>query len=848
MYISNDNGTTWAYTAGTAGNSRVYSYLDINVPAGVNEILLDFDWIAQGSLYNYDFLRVYLIPLNIPVVAGSNPPTVNSVNYDTQAQIGNYTGGPGNHWLSMQSTWQHKQFIINSTQFPNLAGNTWRLYFHWRNDQSTAAQPPATVDNISIVVSTCPTPSALAASNITSSSVDLGWTENGTATSWTVEYGPTGFALGTGTQVVTSVNPYQVTGLNSATTYDFYVKANCGTGNYSGWTSKVTATTTCVPISTLPWNDGFESITAASQLPNCWSSTNLGTYTNTQITNYTSYNRVAHTGTRAAYFRYGCNDRFFTPGFQLNAGTNYQFSYWYITDGYSGWSTLELGTYSAQNATSLIQTINTITAPNATTYQQVIVSFTPTTSGVYYFGLYCQSNSTPWYLTLDDFSMIEMNLTCAVPTNLAVSAITSSGATATWTAGGAESQWEVAYKPTASSTWNSVFVSAPTYNFSTLTAATAYDVKVRAICGVGDTSTYTAIVNFTTGTQSCNVPTNLHTTAVTTNTASLAWTAGGTETSWELDYKLTSASTWTTVTVNTTPSHVLNTLLPATAYNVRVRAICGTGLFSTYTSVVSFTTATPPCNMPTNLQVPSAGITDQTAVVTWIAGGTETQWQVEYKLVSSSNWTTMSISTSTTQLLQGLQSNSTYEVRVKALCGNGNESPFTTPISFTTTGAGTFTITTTVSGSGTITPSGNVVVNAGANQEFIFTPGQGTTVVLMLVDGVTTPCVNNAYTFFNVLANHTLEVTFAEGIEDNQLSNLVTLYPNPTTTTIEMRLKETQLQIKECNVYDMYGKLMAIIPVSQDNTTIDVTNFAAGVYFVKMNSEMGVITKKFIKK
>jgi hypothetical protein len=100
-----------------------------------------------------------------------------------------------------------------------------------------------------------------------------------------------------------------------------------------------------------------------------------------------------------------------------------------------------------------------------------------------------------WYV--DDVTISSPTLTCATPSNLVVSAITASTATATWTAGGTETQWEVAYKPTSASTWNTEFVSAPTYNFSILTTATTYDVKVRAICAVGDTSAYTAIVNFT---------------------------------------------------------------------------------------------------------------------------------------------------------------------------------------------------------------------------------------------------------------------------------------------------------------------------------------------------------------
>ncbi|HNX21694.1 MAG TPA: fibronectin type III domain-containing protein, partial [Bacteroidales bacterium] len=760
MYISNDNGTTWAYTAGTVGNSKVYAYMDINVPTGANEILLDFDWIAQGSSAQYDFLRVYMMPITIPVTAGNIPPTVNSVNYDLTAMIGHYTGGPGDHWLSVQSTWQHKQFNINSTQFPNLAGNTWRLYFHWRNDQTNAVQPPATIDNISIVISTCPAPSALAVTNVSSSSVELGWTENGSATTWTVEYGPAGFTLGTGTQVIASANPFVVPGLNPATIYDFYVKANCGASDFSGWTNKVTATTSCVPVA-LPIIEGFES---SLSIPTCWTTT----YT---LNNF----NVTTTGTSPTCSPNGGSNMLRFNSFNTTAGNHavlysplinvtgdsISVSYWQYRDpGYNG----------AQYATEGIEVFYNTTPSLTGATSLGFTSRSFATAGWYQISYIIPSGlignafvifkATSEYGNnqfIDDISIAYTTIVpCTVPTNLAVSAITTSTATATWTAGGSETQWEVAYKPTSASTWNSAFVTAPTYNFSTLTAATVYDVKVRAICEVGDTSAYTAVVNFTT--------------------------------------------------------------------------------------------ATPPCNVPTNLQVPTATITDQSAIFTWTAGGTETQWQVEYKLVSSTNWTTMPISTTTTQLIQALQSNSTYEVRVKALCGTGNESPFTTPIQFTTTGAGTYTITTSVSGSGTITPSGDVIVNAGADQEFIFTPGEGTTVVLMLIDGVITPCVNNSYTFQNVMANHTLEVTFAEGIENNNLSNLVSLYPNPTNSTIELKINQTQLQVRECQLYDIYGKLIKVITITEENTKIDVSEYASGVYFVRMNTEMGPISKKFVKK
>lgn len=56
----------------------------------------------------------------------------------------------------------------------------------------------------------------------------LSWTSTGTETSWMVEYGPTGFAEGTGTMAVATTNPFTITGLTGTTAYDFYVRAYCG--------------------------------------------------------------------------------------------------------------------------------------------------------------------------------------------------------------------------------------------------------------------------------------------------------------------------------------------------------------------------------------------------------------------------------------------------------------------------------------------------------------------------------------------------------------------------------------------------------------------------------------------
>ncbi len=71
----------------------------------------------------------------------------------------------------------------------------------------------------------------------------------------------------------------------------------------------------------------------------------------------------------------------------------------------------------------------------------------------------------------------------------------------------------------------------------------------------------------------------------------------------------------------------------------------------------------------------------------------------------------------------------------------------------------TFTITASAGANGTISPSGTVTVNYGANQTFTMTPMTGYQVTDILVDGVSKGSANS-YTFTNVTENHTISVSF----------------------------------------------------------------------------------------
>ncbi|MEE4178343.1 MAG: choice-of-anchor J domain-containing protein [Bacteroides sp.] len=91
---------------------------------------------------------------------------------------------------------------------------------------------------------TCPLPVDLSASATTYESALLGWSSQGAAVSWNLEWGPGSFSQGNGT-LITGIptNAYLLEGLDGETLYSFYVQAVCGEGFSSPWAGPFSFTT-----------------------------------------------------------------------------------------------------------------------------------------------------------------------------------------------------------------------------------------------------------------------------------------------------------------------------------------------------------------------------------------------------------------------------------------------------------------------------------------------------------------------------------------------------------------------------------------------------------------------------
>ena len=81
------------------------------------------------------------------------------------------------------------------------------------------------------------------------------------------------------------------------------------------------------------------------------------------------------------------------------------------------------------------------------------------------------------------------------------------------------------------------------------------------------------------------------------------------------------------------------------------------------------------------------------------------------------------------------------------------------------------------------------------------------------------------------------------------LENNVTLYPNPANEYVDVRV-DGDVNVTGMDMFDVYGKLIrTVVGVNNDSPIrINVSDLSAGMYFVRVTTEQGVVTKRFVKK
>jgi len=123
-------------------------------------------------------------------------------------------------------------------------------------------------------------------------------------------------------------------------------------------------------------------------------------------------------------------------------------------------------------------------------------------------------------------------------------------------------------------------------------------------------------------------------------------------------------------------------------------------------------------------------------------------------------------------------------------------------------------------------------------------PRNGYRFVNWTIDGAVISTAN-PYSF-TVTEDVELVANFNEsvGIVETGRAPSLQVYPNPTKD--ELRIENGELKINNVEIYDIYGKKQ-FSTFNFQFSTINVSHFPTGIYFIKIETDKGIVTKKFIK-
>lgn len=173
-----------------------------------------------------------------------------------------------------------------------------------------------------------------------------------------------------------------------------------------------------------------------------------------------------------------------------------------------------------------------------------------------------------------------------------------------------------------------------------------------------------------------STPTGLITTNITNNSATVGWNTVAGALQYTVEFKLTSAGSFTTLGNFTTNTASLTGLISQSSYTWRVQADCSPFATTTFT-----TTANPGCGVPTGLT--TTNIKSTTAKLNWSSFAGATSYKVKYKVFGTTTFkytTANNAYKSLSNLLPGTK----YVWGVKSVCSNGTSTAYTATKTFTT--------------------------------------------------------------------------------------------------------------------------------------------------------------------
>ena len=360
----------------------------------------------------------------------------------------------------------------------------------------------------------------------------------------------------------------------------------------------------------------------------------------------------------------------------------------------------------------------------------------------------------------------------------------------------------------------------------------------------------------------CDAPTALTASNVTQTEATVTW--NGTASSYEVRLAGGTAETVTTT------SKTFTGLTAGTAYTVEVRAVCESSQ-SAWVSTSFTTQSTQGVTAPTVTTLAATSVTHEAATLngTITAGSEEITAQgFMYKATTATDWTTVSATgTTLTATVNNLTAETAYEYKAFATTASGTVEG--TVMNFTTAAVPVVAPTVTTLAATSVTHEAatlNGTITAGSEeitaQGFMYKATTATDWTTVSATGTTlTATVNNLtaetayeYKAFATTASETVEgevmnftTLAASGLADIENGISAIVYPNPAKDKAMLRLSGLTTTAKVI-ISDLQGRIILTddIQAGVETYELNTSNYASGVYYIRIVSGNNVNTQKLI--
>jgi hypothetical protein len=408
---------------------------------------------------------------------------------------------------------------------------------------------------------------------------------------------------------------------------------------------------------------------------------------------------------------------------------------------------------------------------------------------------------------------------CGTVTGLTSSSVASTSATVSWTAVSGANSYSLQYRPVGSATWTAVTTSATSAALTGLTVSTAYEFQVTSSCS-GVLGTVSTLANFTTtAAAACGTPVSLASSSITSSSATVSWGAVSGASSYLLQYRVSTATTWTNSLTVTAATATITGLTAATAYQFRVTATCA-GTAGTASAIGTFTTSAASTNCTDSYEANETRTTSKTIALNTdifakIGTSTDKDW---FK------FTTVASAPKIKVVLDQLPAD--YDLAL-----------------YNSTG------TTLTSSALAGTSTETVIYNTYTNSRTCYIQVYGYASAF------------NANSCYRVrVSTSASNFRTADGSEQNSNEIVsaekviglegLNLFPNPANNTLTINYFTPSMENTTIEIYDLMGQLVNSINANAtegfNSRELDLTSMSNGVYFLKVNQNNNTLTSKFV--